>query len=207
MYKYVKRTGDFIMALTTMIILSPVFLIIGLLIKLESRGPVFFIQKRSGENGGLFNIYKFRSMKNNTPKDLATDKLGDPGQYLTQVGKFIRKTSLDEIPQLFNIARGDMSFVGPRPALYNQHELIEARRRLGIHRLKPGLTGYAQIMGRDFITDEQKVAYDKYYMDNQSFILDLKILFLTFFKVVKAEGVITGETSVGDSSSGKVRNL
>ncbi|MHB8171599.1 MAG: sugar transferase [Thermincolia bacterium] len=204
MYKYLKRINDVILAALALIILSPVLLFISLLIKMESRGPVFFIQKRSGENGLLFNIYKFRSMKIGTP-DLATDKLEDPGQYVTRVGKFIRKTSLDELPQLINIFRGDMSFVGPRPALYNQYELIEARQRLGIHRLKPGLTGYAQIMGRDYISNEQKVAYDKYYLDNISPFLDFKIILLTFFKVLTAKNIKVEKTVI-NQMHGETRN-
>jgi len=196
MYKIIKRIGDFLLTFTVLIILFPVLLSIAALIKLESRGPVLFIQKRSGEHGRLFDIYKFRSMKTETPPDLSTDKLGDPARFMTGVGKFLRKTSLDELPQLFNILRGDMSLVGPRPALYNQCELIEARKSLGIDRIKPGLTGYAQIMGRDFITDEQKVAFDKYYLDNISFWLDCRIVFSTFFKVLLARDVETGESPV-----------
>jgi len=201
LYIHIKRIADFILTFTALIMLYPALLLISLLIKIDSKGPVFFTQQRLGENGVLFNIYKFRSMKTETPRDLATDKLGDPTQYLTRIGKFIRKTSMDELPQLINILRGDMSFVGPRPALYNQYELIEARRRFGIHRLKPGLTGYAQIMGRDFISDEQKVAYDKYYLDHISFALDLKILYLTFFKVLKAEGVKVEKTLVSRTTT------
>lgn len=188
MYKYLKRILDFICSLIALILLSPLFLAIGLLIKADSKGPVLFTQKRSGEKGNLFTIYKFRSMKTGTP-DLATDKLGNPMQYVTRVGQFIRKSSLDELPQLINILKGDMSFVGPRPALYSQYELLDARKLQGIDRLKPGLTGYAQVMGRDFISDEQKVAYDKYYLDHISLWLDLKIVFWTFFKVARAENV------------------
>lgn len=206
MYKYIKRTADFVFSFIALIIFSPVFFFIGFLIKIESDGPIFFVQKRSGKNGNHFNIYKFRSMKNGTP-DLATDKLANPEQFITRIGKFIRKTSLDELPQLINIIRGDMSFVGPRPALYNQYELIKARRLEGIDCLKPGLTGYAQIMGRDFISDEQKVEYDKYYMNNMSFFLELKIIFLTFFKVLKAENIKIEETLVNQNISGRSRDL
>lgn len=187
-YRYFKRITDIVLAFMALFIFSPLFLLLSFLIKIDSPGPAFFIQKRSGKNGITFEILKFRSMKINTP-NLATDQLGDPDQFLTGIGKFLRKTSLDELPQLINILQGDMSFVGPRPALYNQFNLIKARQSLGINQIKPGLTGYAQIMGRDFISDEQKVAYDKYYLDNCSFSLDLKIIFLTFFKVLKAEGV------------------
>lgn len=206
MYKYIKQTADFVFSFIVLIILLPAFFFIGFLIKIESDGPIFFVQKRSGKNGNYFNIYKFRSMKTGTP-DLATDKLANPEQFITRIGKFIRKTSLDELPQLINIIRGDMSFVGPRPALYNQYKLIKARRLEGVDCLKPGLTGYAQIMGRDFISDEQKVEYDKYYMNNMSFLLDLKIIFLTFFKVLKAENIKIEETLVNQNISGRSQNL
>lgn len=188
MYPKTKILMDLFLALFLLILLSPIFLIISFLIKAESKGPTFFVQKRSGKNGVLFDIFKFRTMKTGTP-DLATDKLENPELYITRVGKYLRKTSLDELPQLINIIKGDMSFVGPRPALYNQYELIESRKHNGIDGLKPGLTGYAQIMGRDFITDNQKVAYDKYYLENISLLLDIKIMFLTFFKVILAEDV------------------
>lgn len=203
MYSKIKRVIDFIISLIAIIILLPLFLVIGVLIKMDSEGPIIFVQKRSGKNGILFNMYKFRSMKEGTP-ELATDKLKDPEQFITRVGKFIRKTSLDELPQLINIIRGDMSFVGPRPALYNQYDLIKLRFSHGIDKVRPGLTGYAQIMGRDFIFDEQKVMYDKYYLDNISFWLDVKIIVITFFKVLKAEDVKIGEPLI---SRGKTRHL
>ncbi|WP_062411057.1 MULTISPECIES: sugar transferase [Paenibacillus] len=183
-----KRLIDIVLSLLASLIFLPIFIIIAILIKLDSKGPIFFKQKRAGKNGSLFYIYKFRSMKVDTP-NLATDKLNNPEEYITNLGKFIRKTSLDELPQLINILKGDMSIVGPRPALYNQYELIEARHQKGINCIRPGLTGYAQIMGRDFISDDQKVEYDKYYLDHMSLLLDLKILFLTFSKVIKAENV------------------
>lgn len=188
MYEIFKRVTDIIFSLLGLVILSPVFWVISILIKIESSGPVFFTQKRSGKDGVLFTIYKFRSMKSGTP-DLSTDKLGDPDKYVTRIGQFIRKTSIDELPQLINILRGDMSFVGPRPALYNQYELIEERKKRGIHLLKPGLTGYAQVMGRDFISDAQKVVYDQYYFENKSLFLDIKIIMLTLTQVIKADGV------------------
>lgn len=206
MYQYIKRFIDFFLSLFVLIVISPVFLLISIVIKMESRGPVFFIQKRSGQNGELFNILKFRSMRTGTP-DVATDQLANPGQYVTKVGNFIRKSSLDELPQLINILRGEMTLVGPRPALFNQYKLIEKRRLLGIECLRPGLTGYAQIMGRDFITDEQKVAYDKYYLDHISFLLDLKIFLLTFVRVVKAENVIVNAAVSRQNISDNSRNL
>ena len=135
-----------------------------------------------------FMIYKFRTMRIDTP-NVATDKLGDPSVYITKVGHFLRKTSLDEFPQLLNIIKGDMSVVGPRPALYNQYELIAARKAVYVDNLKPGLTGYAQVKGRDLISDDEKVKYDRYYLDHISFVFDMKIIFLTVVSVVKAEGV------------------
>lgn len=199
-YQIIKRITDIILGIMAFLFLLPVFFVIGILIKIESRGPVFFIQKRCGVDGAMFNIYKFRSMKIDTP-DLPTDRLTNPERYTTGVGRFLRKTSLDELPQLINIIKGDMSFVGPRPALYNQYQLIGIRQQLGINSIKPGLTGYAQIMGRDFISDEQKVAYDKHYLENMSFAFDMQILFLTIFKVVKSENV-----KIEGSRSGQSKN-
>jgi O-antigen biosynthesis protein WbqP len=188
MYNFIKCFLDITFAVFFLAILFPFILIVSFLIKMDSKGPVLFVQKRAGHNGILFTIYKFRTMKLETP-NLPTDTLGDPEMYLTRLGKILRKTSLDELPQLLNILLGEMSFIGPRPALYNQNELIEERNKLGINQIKPGLTGYAQVMGRDFITDKQKVAFDKYYMENLSLILDLKILFMTVIKVTRAENI------------------
>lgn len=195
MYQIIKRIIDFVTSFILLILLFPLLTTIAILIKSESYGSIFFTQKRIGQNGALFNIYKFRSMKINTP-DVATDKLENPKQYITRFGKFIRKTSIDELPQLFNILVGHMSFVGPRPALYNQYDLITARCNLGIDRIKPGLTGYAQIKGRDNISDAQKVAFDKYYLENVSFSLDIMIIVNTFIKVLKAENVRIEEMKV-----------
>lgn len=186
-----QRALEFLISLICLIIFSPIFLIVAICIKLNSKGPVFFTQMRIGKNNELFKLYKFRTMKVGTP-NVATDKLQDPKSYLTAVGKVLRKTSLDELPQLINIIKGDMAFVGPRPALYNQYNLKELRTEAGVHILLPGITGWAQINGRDHNNDEQKTALDKYYLENKSFILDLKIIFMTVFKVVKAEGVVEG---------------
>jgi O-antigen biosynthesis protein WbqP len=188
MYYPLKRLLDLLFSLVMLIVLFPLFLLIGILIKLESPGPIFFKQKRYGCAGSYFSILKFRSMKVGTP-NLATDLMENPQQYVTRVGGFMRKTSLDELPQLINILLGDMSFVGPRPALYNQYELIQARIASKVDSILPGLTGYAQIMGRDNISDNQKIAYDKYYLDHRSLQLDFKIIYLTFFKVVRAENI------------------
>lgn len=182
-----KRLFDFISSLFAIFIASPLLVITSIIIKLESKGPIVFKQKRPGKDNKIFNIYKFRSMKAETP-NVATDKI-DASMYITKSGRFIRKTSIDELPQLFNIIKGDMSVVGPRPALYNQYELIEKRTNANVHTVKPGLTGLAQVMGRDDITDEQKVQYDKYYVENQSFILDMFIIYKTIKSIITSEGV------------------
>lgn len=186
-----QRVLEVLISLICLIIFSPIFLIVAICIKLNSKGPVFFTQMRIGKNNELFKLYKFRTMKVGTP-NVATDKLQDPKSYLTTVGKILRKTSLDELPQLINIIKGDMAFVGPRPALYNQYNLKELRTEAGVHTLLPGITGWAQINGRDHNDDAQKTALDKYYLEHKSLKLDLKILFMTVFKVLRAEGVVEG---------------
>lgn len=197
-----KRFLEILVSLILLIILSPVFLIIILLIKLNSEGPVFFTQMRIGKNNDLFKFYKFRTMRVGTP-NVATDKLGDSKSYITSVGKLLRKTSLDEIPQLINILKGDMAFIGPRPALYNQYNLKELRTKAGVHVLVPGVTGWAQINGRDHNDDFQKTELDRYYLNNKSFKLDIKILFMTFFKVIRAEGVLEGGNKPGEEVGNK----
>ncbi|MBS6503245.1 MAG: sugar transferase [Clostridium sp.] len=186
-----QRFFDFFISLIFLILFSPIFLIVAIFIKLNSKGSVFFTQKRIGKNNELFKLYKFRTMKVGTP-NVATDKLTDAKSYLTAVGKILRKTSLDELPQLINILKGEMTFVGPRPALYNQYNLKDLRTDAGVHMLLPGITGWAQINGRDHNDDAQKTKLDKYYLENKSLGLDIKILFLTVFKVLKADGVIEG---------------
>lgn len=184
-----KKTAlDLIVSLLGVLIFSPILIIIAFVIKKESRGPILFSQKRPGINNKLFNIYKFRSMVVDTP-NVETAKLVDQSIYITKSGRLLRKTSLDELPQLFNVIKGDMSIVGPRPALYNQYELIEKRTKLGIHNIKPGITGLAQVMGRDDNTDEEKVAYDKYYLDNQTTKLDIWIMYKTVHNVLSARGI------------------
>jgi O-antigen biosynthesis protein WbqP len=189
--KIMKRFLEILVSLILLVILSPLILIISILIKMNSRGPVFFTQMRIGKNNNLFKFYKFRTMRVETP-NVATDKLGDAKQYMTSVGRILRKTSLDELPQLINILKGDMTFVGPRPALYNQYALKELRTEAGVHILTPGVTGWAQINGRDHNNDFQKTELDKYYLNNKSVTLDMRILFMTVFKVLKAEGVLEG---------------
>ncbi|MPM74664.1 Undecaprenyl phosphate N,N'-diacetylbacillosamine 1-phosphate transferase [bioreactor metagenome] len=184
-----KRFLDIIISLLLLVLLSPLFLIIGTIIKLSSKGPVFFIQMRIGKNNELFKFYKFRTMKVGTP-NVATDKLGDSRSYVTAIGRVLRKTSLDEIPQLINVFKGDMTFVGPRPALYNQYELKEMRTAAGVHRLLPGITGWAQVNGRDNNNDWEKTGHDTYYLNNKSLKLDIKILVRTVFKVLRADGIL-----------------
>lgn len=186
-----KGALGMVISFILLVILSPLLLVIGIIIKLNSKGPVFFTQMRIGRNNELFKFYKFRTMKIGTP-NVATDKLSDAKSYITSSGKFLRKTSLDELPQLINILKGDMAFIGPRPALYNQYELKEMRTAAGVHVLLPGVTGWAQINGRDNNNDYEKTEHDRYYLNNKSFMLDIKILFRTVFKVLRAEGILEG---------------
>ncbi|MDM0975839.1 sugar transferase [Clostridium perfringens] len=195
-----KRVFDFLMSLIAIIVFSPIIIIISLLVKLTSKGPIFFKQRRIGKNNEEFNILKFRTMRVDTP-NVATHLLKDPSVFITPLGKFLRKTSLDELPQLINILKGEMSIVGPRPALYNQYDLKDMRTEVGVHKLVPGLTGLAQINGRDEIPLEEKVALDKEYMNMQNFWLDIKIIFMTVFKVAKSEGVSEGSSKGGHSKS------
>ncbi|TQR21233.1 sugar transferase [Psychrobacillus vulpis] len=186
-----KRTMDIVLSMIAIIVFIIPMSIIAILIKLDSEGPIIYKQQRPSKEKKLFNIYKFRTMRTDTP-NVSTEELGDPSQFITKLGKFLRKSSLDELPQLFNILLGDMSIVGPRPALYNQYELIKMRDELGVNSIRPGLTGFAQVRGRDFISDKEKVKYDKYYLDNMSIWLDLKIILWTIRSVVKSEGVRVG---------------
>ena len=186
-----KRIFDILVSGVFLIILSPLIIVISIIIKLTSKGSIFFKQKRIGRLNKEFYIYKFRTMRTDTP-NVATHLLKNPEKYITSIGKFLRKTSLDELPQLFNILKGEMSLVGPRPALYNQYDLKEMRNKEGINILLPGLTGWAQINGRDEISLEEKVKLDKEYLEKQSFWFDIKILWLTFFKVIKKEGIKEG---------------
>ncbi len=171
-----------------LLLLSPIFLIVGMFIFFEDGFPVFFKQNRVGINYSFFNIYKFRSMKKNTP-NVATHLLENPDQYVLKIGALLRKLSLDELPNLLNILKGEMVFVGPRPALYNQDDLMALRVAAGVHKLKPGITGWAQINGRDELSLEDKVAYEKEYLERKSFLFDLKIIILTFTRVLGSKGV------------------
>jgi len=175
-------------ALFLLFVLSPLFIIVALVILIEDGFPVFFTQKRVGINYTFFNIYKFRSMKKNTP-NVATHLLMNPDQYLLKIGKFIRKTSLDELPNLINILNGEMVFVGPRPALYNQDDLMQFRVATGVSKLKPGITGWAQINGRDEISVAQKVQLEQEYLYKKSFLFDIEILIKTITNVLFSKGV------------------
>lgn len=177
-----------ILSLLLLILFFPIFFVVALLVFFEDGFPVFFKQKRVGINYTFFQIYKFRSMKNNTP-NVATHLLENPSQYVLKIGGLIRKLSLDELPNLINIIKGEMVFVGPRPALYNQDDLMQLRIKAGVDKLKPGLTGWAQVNGRDEIALEEKVALEKEYLDRKSLWFDLKIIVLTFTKVLKSQGV------------------
>ena len=187
-----KRLFDFLMSLIAIIILSPVILIVALAVKFTSPGPMLFKQRRIGKDNIEFKIYKFRTMRIDTP-NVPTHLLENPEQWITPIGKFLRKTSLDELPQLFNILKGEMSIVGPRPALYNQLDLKEMRTEVGVHKLVPGLTAWAQINGRDEIPLSLKVNLDKEYLERKSFLFDIKIIFMTVLSVLKSDGVQEGK--------------
>jgi O-antigen biosynthesis protein WbqP len=183
-----KRFFDAALSLLLLVFFSLPMLLVLLAVKLTSRGPVLYWSDRVGQGNVIFKMPKFRTMLVDTPA-VATHLLTDPDRFLTPVGKFLRKSSLDELPQLLSILYGDMSFVGPRPALFNQHDLIELRTRKGIHLLPPGLTGWAQINGRDELPIPVKVEFDEQYLKNRSFALDLRIILRTFLKVLRREGV------------------
>lgn len=193
-YTKVKRALDFILSLCACIILSPILIVLCIAIKIDSRGPVLFKQKRVGIHKTYFSIYKFRTMRIDTPKDMPTHMLKDPDQYITKVGHFLRKSSLDELPQLFNILKGDMSFVGPRPALWNQDDLVAERDKYGANDVIPGLTGWAQINGRDELEIPVKAALDGEYVRKMGFWFDTRCILGTFMSVLKADGVVEGGT-------------
>ncbi|WP_308687511.1 MULTISPECIES: sugar transferase [Enterococcus] len=195
MYKDgLKRGIDFLLSLAGIIVLSPILLILCLAIKIDSKGPVIFKQKRVGKNKTHFYIYKFRTMKVDTPKETPTHLLSNPDFFITRVGKFLRKTSLDELPQLFNILKGDMAVIGPRPALWNQYDLIEERDKYHTNDIRPGLTGLAQISGRDELEIDYKARLDGQYTANITPWMDLKCFFGTIISVFKSEGVVEGGT-------------
>lgn len=192
--RFWKRLIDFLLSSIGIVVLSPLFLVLIIAIKVDDPGPVFFRQKRVGIHKNHFPIMKFRTMKVDTPHDMPTHLLADPDQYITRVGHFLRKTSLDELPQLFQIWTGKMAIIGPRPALWNQFDLIEERDKYGANDVRPGLTGWAQINGRDELEIPVKAKLDGDYVQNLSFLFDCKCFFGTITKVLKHEGVVEGGT-------------
>lgn len=195
MYKNgIKRMLAVILSLSGIICLSWLYLILIAAVKLDSPGPVFFKQKRIGIHKKSFEIYKFRTMRIDTPHDMPTHLLEDPEQYITRMGRFLRKTSLDELPQLFNILKGNMAVIGPRPALWNQYDLIKERDRYGANDVRPGLTGWAQINGRDELEIERKAQLDGEYVKGLSFFMDLKCFFGTIGTVLRSDGIVEGGT-------------
>lgn len=200
MYQKIKRLIDFILSLLGLIILSPVFLVLIAAIKLDSPGPVLFKQKRVGIHKTHFRILKFRTMRIDTPKDMPTHLLKNPEQYITKTGKFLRKTSLDELPQIVNILKGDMAIVGPRPALWNQYDLIAERDKYGANDVRPGLTGWAQINGRDELEIPVKAKLDGEYVEKMGPAMDLRCFFGTFVSVLRGDGVVEGGTGAMQQS-------
>lgn len=194
MYVAVKKIIDRFLAFIGLIVLSPLFLILIVAIKLDSPGPIFFRQKRVGIHKTHFEILKFRTMRTDTPKDMPTHMLKNPDQYITKVGRFLRKTSLDELPQIINILKGDMAIVGPRPALWNQYDLIEERDKYGANDILPGLTGWAQINGRDELEIPVKAKLDGDYVAKMSFGMDLRCILGTVVSVARQDGVVEGGT-------------
>lgn len=193
-YLKFKRFYDTVLAFIALTVLSPFYILIAILIKIDSKGSVFFKQKRIGKNKKYFNILKFRTMRIDTPSEIPTHMLDNPELWITKIGKFLRKTSLDELPQIINILKGDMSIIGPRPALWNQEDLIYERDKYNVHSLYPGLTGYAQVNGRDVLLIKDKAKLDGYYVKHISLWLDIKIFLKTFFSIFKSEGVVEGGT-------------
>lgn len=202
-YHIVKRMMDVGLAFLAVVFLCPVFLILSIWIKLDSPGPVFFRQKRVGIHQTHFEILKFRTMRLDTPKNMPTHLLKNPDQYITKSGRFLRKTSLDELPQLFNIIKGDMSIVGPRPALWNQYDLLKEREKYGANDILPGLTGWAQVNGRDTVSIREKAELDGYYVSHQGLGMDVRCLFRTALSVIKQDGVQEGGMDENDRETGK----
>lgn len=188
-YLFFKRVVDIIVSLCALIVLTPILIIISILIKTDSKGPVIFKQNRVGVNSKEFTIYKFRSMNVGAP-EVASNSLKNYTNHVTAIGKFIRKTSLDELPQLINVMKGDMSLVGPRPVINSEVELLELRRKFGIDKALPGITGWAQVNGRDNMTLERKIYLENEYNQNRNFFFDIKILFMTLKKVISKDGAI-----------------
>ncbi len=203
MYVHVKRGMDFILSLLGLMVLSPVLLILIIAIRADSPGPVLFRQKRVGIHKTHFAILKFRTMRIDTPRDTPTHLLQNPEQYITRVGKFLRRTSLDELPQIINILKGDMAVVGPRPALWNQYDLLEERDKYGANDIRPGLTGWAQINGRDELEIPVKARLDGEYVEKMGLKMDLRCFFGTFLSVFRGDGVVEGGTGAMSSADGQ----
>lgn len=200
---FIKRFLDVALCLFALIFLAPLFVVLAALVQLSSPGGVFFRQKRVGKNKRHFYMLKFRTMRTDTPKDCPTHLLENPEQYITPIGKFLRKTSLDELPQIINILRGDMTLIGPRPALWNQFDLIAERDKYGANSVEMGITGLAQINGRDELPIPIKAKYDGIYARKISFLFDLRIFFITIFKILKSDGVQEGKQDEKNSSAGR----
>lgn len=196
MYQKIKRMLDFILSFVGVCVLLPVFVVLSIIIRMDSPGPVFFKQKRVGIHKSHFYILKFRTMRTDTPKDTPTHMLTNAEQYITRVGRILRRTSLDELPQIINILKGDMSIIGPRPALWNQYDLLEERDKYGANDIKPGLTGLAQINGRDKLEISMKAKLDGEYTEKMSFEMDVKCFCKTVLSVIKSEGITEGGTGV-----------
>ncbi len=201
MYPVIKRIFDLIVSIFGLIILSPLFLSLMLIIRLTSEGPIFFKQERVGIHKKHFMVYKFRTMRMDTPANIPTHLLEEPDKYITGVGRFLRATSLDELPQLFNIIKGEMSIIGPRPALWNQDDLVEARERHGANDILPGLSGLAQISGRDELSIEVKANLDGEYVEKFGLLIDIQCLLGTIAAVLKRKGVVEGKTNEVEAQS------
>jgi len=193
LYLRLKRIGDIFCAVIAGLLLSPLLIILAVIVKVTSKGTVLFKQKRAGRDGTFFFIYKFRTMRSDTPSDIATHLLENPYSYITPIGRFLRKSSLDELPQLWNILIGDMGFVGPRPALWNQDDLITEREKYGANSIRPGLTGLAQVNGGDILSIPVKAAFDGEYVQKVSLRLDIKIIFFTIYCVFTGYGTLEGK--------------
>lgn len=203
MYSFFKRLLDIVLSLTALIVLAPLLLVLALLVKLDSPGPAFFKQKRVGRNEKLFDIYKFRSMYTSAPRDVATSELQNAESHITRVGRVLRKTSLDELPQLFNVLKGEMSLIGPRPLVPNEKDIHELRREKGAYRVRPGITGWAQVNGRDCVLPVDKARLDGYYADHISFGLDVKIIIFSVICVLTARGVREGALPYDEDVDGE----
>ena len=193
-YLPIKRLIDLVLSVCGLIVLSPLLIAIIIAIKLDSKGPVIFKQKRVGKNKTYFNIWKFRTMRTDAPKDMPTHLLSSPDAYITKIGKFLRQTSLDQLPQILQIVVGKMSIIGPRPALWNQYDLIEERDKYGANDITPGLTGWAQVNGRDELEIPVKAKLDGEYVEKMGFMMDCKCFIMTIFSVARHDGVVEGGT-------------